>query len=100
MREMFAQPITGSFSTLINSNIVVDTGPPDRCVGLIGNYQAKVLFEQADSDAKAETTVLQNRIHLIKRKFFDFLGTHIVPSVTSGSEHHDTIIRSCWEILQ
>jgi hypothetical protein len=44
-------------------NIVVESGAPDRCAGLVGNYQAKALFEQADSEAKGETTVLQNRMH-------------------------------------
>jgi hypothetical protein len=42
-------------SAAINSNIVVECGAPDRCAGLVGNYNAKVLFEQADSDAKAES---------------------------------------------
>jgi hypothetical protein len=60
--------------TLIHSNIVVESGGPDRCAGLVGNYQAKVLFDRADSDAKAETTVLQNRMHLSQQKFFDLLS--------------------------
>jgi hypothetical protein len=51
--------------------------PPDRCAGLAGNYQAKVLFERFDSEADAETTVLQNRTHPSQQKFFDLLGTHM-----------------------
>ncbi len=46
-----------------DSNIVVESGAPDRCAGLVGNCQAKILFEQADSEAKGEPTVLQNRMH-------------------------------------
>jgi hypothetical protein len=49
----------------------------DHCAGLVGNYQAKVLFEQADSEDNGETTVLQNRMHPSQQKFFDLLGTHI-----------------------
>jgi hypothetical protein len=60
-----------------DSNIVVESWAPDRCAGLVGNYQAKVLFEQADSEAKGEFTVLQNRMHLSEKKFFDLLGTHM-----------------------
>ncbi len=60
-----------------DSNIVVESGAPDRCAGLAGNYQAKVLFAQADSESKGETTVLQNRMHPSQKKFFDLLGTHI-----------------------
>ncbi len=56
---------------------VVESRAPDRCAGLVGNYQAKVLFEQADSEAKGETTVLQNRMHPSQKKFFDLLSTHI-----------------------
>ncbi len=48
-----------------------------------GNYKTKVLFEQADSDDKGETTVLQNRMHPRQQKFFDFLGTQIsMPIIT------------------
>jgi hypothetical protein len=46
----------------IDSNIVVASGAPDRCAGLVGNYQAKVLFEQADPEDKGETTVPKNRM--------------------------------------
>jgi hypothetical protein len=78
-----------SKSTSIDSNIVVECGVPDRCAGQVGNYHAKLLFEQADSDAKAETTVLQNRMHLSQQTLFDLLGSHIgiplLPSVTSKS---------------
>ena len=57
-------------------NFVVESGAPDRCAGLVGNYQDKVLFEQADSQEKGETTVLQNRMHTSQKKFFNLLGTH------------------------
>jgi hypothetical protein len=60
-----------------DSNIVVESRAPDCCAGLVGNYQAKVLFEQADSEAKGETTVLQNRMNPSQKKFFNLLGTHI-----------------------
>ncbi len=56
---------------------VVESGAPDRCAGLVGNCQAKVLFEQAESEAQGETTVLQNRVHPSQKKFFDFLCMHI-----------------------
>ena len=59
------------------SYFVVESGAPDRCAGLVGNYQDKVLFEQADSHDKGETTVLQNRMHPSQKKFFALLGTHI-----------------------
>jgi hypothetical protein len=52
-----------------DSNIVVASGAPDRCAELVGNYQAKVLFEQANPEAKGETTVLQNRMHPSQKKF-------------------------------
>jgi hypothetical protein len=60
-----------------DSNIVVESGAPDRYAGLEDNYHAKALFEQADSEAKGESTVLQNRTHPSQKKFFDLLGTHI-----------------------
>jgi hypothetical protein len=60
-----------------DSNIVVESGAPDRCAGLVGNYQDKVLFKQADSQEKGETMVLQNRMHPSQKKFFDLLGMHI-----------------------
>jgi hypothetical protein len=56
---------------------------------LVGNFQTKVLFEQADSDDKAKSTVLQNRMYLSQQNISDLLGTHIcmprLPSVTSKS---------------
>jgi hypothetical protein len=75
--------------TLFHSNIVVESVAPDRCAGLVGNYQAKVLFKQADSDAKVESTVLQNRMHLSQQKFFDLLGMHICISFLY---YHNSII--------
>ena len=60
----------------ICANFVVESGAPDRCAGLVGNYQDKVLFEQADSQEKGETTVLQNRMHTSQKKLFNLLGTH------------------------
>jgi hypothetical protein len=43
---------------------------------LTGNYyQAEILFENKDSQAKRKTTVLQNRAHPSQQKFFEFLGT-------------------------
>ncbi len=53
-----------------------------------GNYQAKILFESKDSQAKGETTVLQNRVHPSQQQFFEFLSMlklQIVPSVLSVS---------------
>jgi hypothetical protein len=73
-------------------HIVVES--TDLCAGLVSNYQTKVLFEQADFDDKrilttgqnfaAETTVLQNRMHLGQQKFFDIFIL-LLPSVTSES---------------
>jgi hypothetical protein len=67
----------GRLQVRCDSIFIVDSGAPDRCAGLVGNYQAKVLFEQAGSEENAETTVLQNRIHPSQKKFFDLLGMHI-----------------------
>jgi hypothetical protein len=56
-----------------------------------GNYQAKILFENKDSQAKGETTVLQKRVHPSQQQFFEFLGTRklkIVASVLSISHLH------------
>ncbi len=54
----------------------------NNCVLLIGNSQAKILFENKDLQAKpvegsggrdySVTTVLQNRAHPSHQKFFDF----------------------------
>jgi hypothetical protein len=60
-----------------DSNIVVESEAPDRCAGLVGNNQSNVLFEQAGSEKKGETTVLQDRTHPSQKKFFALLGTHI-----------------------
>ena len=51
----------------------------DRWAGLAGNFQSKVLFEKKESEAKGETTVLQNRMHPSQQKLFDLLGTHCPP---------------------
>ncbi len=40
-----------------------------------GNYQAIILFENKDLQAKGETTVIQNRAHPSQQKFFEFLCT-------------------------
>jgi hypothetical protein len=52
---------------------------------LVGNFQTQVLFEQADSDDKGETTTPQNWIYQNQQKFFNLLGTHIcMPLLPSG----------------
>ena len=51
----------------------------DRWAGRAGNFQSKVLFEKKESEAKGETTVLQNRMHPSQQKLFDLLGTHCPP---------------------
>jgi hypothetical protein len=71
MLEMFALPIAGAICC---SKVKFKT---DRCAGLAANYQAKVLFEQANSGDNAETTVLQNRMHSSQQKFFNLLGAHL-----------------------
>ena len=59
--------------------IIVESA--DRCAGLAGNFQSKVLFEKKESEVKGETTVLQNRMHPSQQKLFDLLGTHsLAPS--------------------
>ena len=74
---------------------------PDRCAGLVGNYKPKVFFENADSDVKGETTVLQNRMLPSQQKFFDFLGKHISKHSDEyiycnvGMEHH-LFVTSGW----
>ncbi len=45
------------------------------CTWLAGNKQAKVLFENKESQAKGETTVLENSVHPSQQKFFKFLST-------------------------
>ncbi len=62
-------------------------GLPDHCAWQLGlqvmssqnssQRQAKLLLEQADSEAKGETTVLQNRMHPSQKNVLDLLGTHI-----------------------
>jgi hypothetical protein len=42
----------------------------NNCVLQTGNFQAKNLFENKDSQAKGETTVLQNRAHPSQQTFF------------------------------
>ena len=70
--------ITPHHNTMLSISYLISRDfPPDRCAGLAGNYQAKVLFERFDSEADAETTVLQNRTHPSQQKFFDLLGTHM-----------------------
>ncbi len=49
---------------ILSLNPLSEAESPDRCVGLVGNYQIKVSFMQADCDDKGETSVLQNRMHL------------------------------------
>jgi hypothetical protein len=51
----------------------------DRCAGLAGNFQSKVLFEKKESEVLGETNVLQNRMHPSQQKLFDLLGTHCPP---------------------
>jgi hypothetical protein len=61
--------------------IVVES--PDRCVGLVGNYKTKVLFEQADSDDEGERPekLRCSRTGCVRASksssILNFLGTHI-----------------------
>ena len=83
--------ITPHHNTMLSISYLISRDfPPDRCAGLAGNYKAKVLFEKANSEEDAETTVLQNRMHPSQQKFFDFLGTHISMPII-------TFVMSGWE---
>ena len=78
MTEVFAIPIAGALCTYSNFRGVLARcfESADRCPGLAGNFQSKVLFEKKESEALGETTVLQNRLHPSQQKIFDLLGTH------------------------
>jgi hypothetical protein len=78
MTEVFAVPITGALCTYSNFRGVLARcfESADRCPGLAGNFQSKVLFETKGSEKLGETTVLQNRLHPSQQKIFDLLGTH------------------------
>ncbi len=47
----------------------------DHFALMAANFQTKVLFEAADSQAKGETTPIQLRTHPSQQKFFALLGT-------------------------
>jgi len=78
MTEVFAIPIVGALCTYSNFRGVLARcfESADRCPGLAGNFQSKVLFETKGSEKLGETTVLQNRLHPSQQKIFDLLGTH------------------------
>ncbi len=65
MTEVFAIPIVGALCTYSNFRGVLARcfESADRCPGLAGNFQSKVLFETKGSEKLGETTVLQNRLH-------------------------------------
>jgi hypothetical protein len=81
MTEVFAIPIAGALCTYSNFRGVLARcfESADRCPGLAGNFQSKVLFETKGSEKLGETTVLQNRLHPSQQKIFDLLGTHCPP---------------------
>jgi hypothetical protein len=81
MTEMFVIPITGALCCSLNFRGLLArcVESADRCAGLAGNFQSKVLFEKKESEVLGETTVLQNRMHPSQQKFFDLLGTHCPP---------------------
>jgi len=55
--------------------VIVVESPDHGAAWLAGLFQSKVLFENAESFVKGETTVLQQRLHPSQQKFFDLLGT-------------------------
>jgi hypothetical protein len=81
MTEIFAIPIAGALcrSSKFRGVLARCFESADRCAGLAGNFQSKVLFEKKESEALGETTVLQNRMHPSQQKLFDLLGTHCPP---------------------
>ncbi len=81
MTEMFAIPIAGALCSSSNFRGVLARcfESADRCAGLAGNFQSKILFETKRSEKMGETTVLQNRLHPSQQKIFDLLGTHCPP---------------------
>ncbi len=70
--EMFNQRIIGA---LCSMSMNLSSLKFNNCVLQTGNFQAKILFENKDFQAKGETTVLQDRAHSSQQKFFEFLGT-------------------------
>jgi hypothetical protein len=96
MTEMFVIPITGALCSSSNFRGVLARcfESADRCAGLAGNFQSKVLFEKKESEVLGETTVLQNRMHSSssKQKIFDLLGTHCTPP----SPVFFKFIHPCW----
>jgi hypothetical protein len=83
MTEMFAIPTTGELcsSSIFRGVLARCFESADRCAGLAGNFQSKVLFEKKESEVLGETTVLQNRMHPSQQKIFDLLGTHCPPQL-------------------
>ncbi len=81
MTEVFVIPIASALCTSSNFRGVLARcfESTDRCAGLAGNFQSKVLFEKKESEALGETTVLQNRLHPSQQRIFDLLGTHCPP---------------------
>jgi hypothetical protein len=81
MTEMFAIPIAGALcsSSKFRGVLARCFESADRCAGLAGNFQSKVLFETKGSEKMGETNVLQNRLHPSHQKIFDLLGTHCPP---------------------
>jgi len=81
MTEIFAIPIAGALcrSSKFRGVLARCFESADRCAGLAGNFQSKVLFEKKESEVLGETNVLQNRMHPSQQKLFDLLGTHCPP---------------------
>ena len=72
--EMFNQRIIGALCPM---SMNLSSLKFNNCVLRTGNFQAKILFENKDSQAKGETTVLQNRAHPSQQKFFELLGSRV-----------------------
>ncbi len=74
--EMFAVPITGNRCVVLFFKVlwIIVVESADRCAGLAGYFQSKVLFEKKESEVLGETTVL-HRMHPSQQKLFDLLGT-------------------------
>ena len=101
MTEVFAIPIAGALCTYSNFRGVLAWcfESADRCPGLAGNFQSKVLFEKKESEKLGET-VLQNRLHPSQQKIFDLLGTHSpAPSPRAHPGIHKRTLCGCsyWE---
>ena len=76
MTEVFAIPIVGALCTysIFRGVLARCFESADRCPGLAGNFQSKVLFETKGSEKLGETTVLQNRLHPSQQKIFSIFS--------------------------